>query len=280
MPQVFLESLPRLLGMTQPSESPAGAPCIRRCSSAGYIAKAEEYFSVKSRSELMFEKQSERHGLTSRVTPAREPQPLRGDTGKGGGVGVPRVGALRSSSHRTPSCPGLTPLGMDSGEEQPYEHIKPVIDDANYIVKHMRDENSYNEVGPWALGRQGGSLCPLCPHTAWLPALPAGDRQLEPRGPDPGPPVPLPHHPHAGFGHPLDLPHGHLQPPTATALCWRPLRLPGGEQAFHLKGMRGPCVPASPPPVLIWENKAGYFLPWGADLVSALGVPHWARCPT
>uniref|UniRef100_A0A8C3XEG5 Cholinergic receptor nicotinic delta subunit n=1 Tax=Cyanoderma ruficeps TaxID=181631 RepID=A0A8C3XEG5_9PASS len=75
--EVFLETLPQLLGMTQPSETPAGAPCIRRCSSAGYIAKAEEYFSVKSRSELMFEKQSERHGLTSRVTPAREPQPLR-----------------------------------------------------------------------------------------------------------------------------------------------------------------------------------------------------------
>uniref|UniRef100_A0A8D2PRZ9 Cholinergic receptor nicotinic delta subunit n=1 Tax=Zosterops lateralis melanops TaxID=1220523 RepID=A0A8D2PRZ9_ZOSLA len=90
--EVFLESLPRLLGMTQPSESPAGAPCIRRCSSAGYIAKAEEYFSVKSRSELMFEKQSERHGLTSRVTPAREPQSLRGDRGKGEGrLPVPTV---------------------------------------------------------------------------------------------------------------------------------------------------------------------------------------------
>uniref|UniRef100_A0A8V5G489 Uncharacterized protein n=1 Tax=Melopsittacus undulatus TaxID=13146 RepID=A0A8V5G489_MELUD len=60
--EVFLESLPRLLGMSQTAESPAGAPCIRRFSSAGYIAKAEEYFSVKSRSELMFEKQSERHG--------------------------------------------------------------------------------------------------------------------------------------------------------------------------------------------------------------------------
>uniref|UniRef100_A0A8C6JAN0 ACHD protein n=1 Tax=Melopsittacus undulatus TaxID=13146 RepID=A0A8C6JAN0_MELUD len=70
--EVFLESLPRLLGMSQTAESPAGAPCIRRFSSAGYIAKAEEYFSVKSRSELMFEKQSERHGLASRVTPARE----------------------------------------------------------------------------------------------------------------------------------------------------------------------------------------------------------------
>uniref|UniRef100_A0A672UZP4 Cholinergic receptor nicotinic delta subunit n=1 Tax=Strigops habroptila TaxID=2489341 RepID=A0A672UZP4_STRHB len=64
--EVFLESLPRLLGMSQQAENPAGAPCIRRFSSAGYIAKAEEYFSVKSRSELMFEKQSERHGLASR----------------------------------------------------------------------------------------------------------------------------------------------------------------------------------------------------------------------
>ncbi|KFW72166.1 Acetylcholine receptor subunit delta, partial [Pygoscelis adeliae] len=115
--EVSLESLPRLLGMSQPAESPASAPCIRRCSSAGYIAKAEEYFSVKSRSELMFEKQSERHGLASRVTPAREPRPLCGDRGKGGGA----------------------------GEEQLYEHIKPVIDGANFIIKHMREKNSYNE---------------------------------------------------------------------------------------------------------------------------------------
>lgn len=86
VPQVFLESLPRLLGMSQPAESPSGAPCIRRCSSAGYIAKAEEYFSVKSRSELMFEKQSERHGLVSRITPAREPHPLRRHTAKDGRV--------------------------------------------------------------------------------------------------------------------------------------------------------------------------------------------------
>ncbi|TWW74015.1 Acetylcholine receptor subunit delta [Takifugu flavidus] len=35
----------------------------RRSSSVGSIASAEEYDSVKSRSELMFEKQSGRHGL-------------------------------------------------------------------------------------------------------------------------------------------------------------------------------------------------------------------------
>ncbi|NXY50603.1 ACHD protein, partial [Ceuthmochares aereus] len=107
--EVFLETLPRLLGMSPPAETPVSTPCIRRCSSAGYIAKAEEYFSIKSRSELMFEKQSERHGLASRVT-ARLARP-----------------------------------GTDAGEEQLYEHIKPIVDGANFIVKHMREKNSYNE---------------------------------------------------------------------------------------------------------------------------------------
>lgn len=97
--QVFLESLPRLLRMSQPAGSAAGAPCIRRCSSAGYIAKAEEYYSVKSRSELMFEKQSERHGLASRVTPAREPQPL--SAGTGGDMG--RVAVPSGAAHRSPA---------------------------------------------------------------------------------------------------------------------------------------------------------------------------------
>lgn len=97
--QVFLESLPRLLRMSQPAGSAAGAPCIRRCSSAGYIAKAEEYYSVKSRSELMFEKQSERHGLASRITPAREPQPL--SVGKGGDTGV---AAVPSEGSRAPQA--------------------------------------------------------------------------------------------------------------------------------------------------------------------------------
>jgi len=70
--QFFLERLPRILRMSRPADTePSWEGALpRRSSSVGYIAKAEEYYSVKSRSELMFEKQSERHGLTARTTPA------------------------------------------------------------------------------------------------------------------------------------------------------------------------------------------------------------------
>lgn len=70
--QLFLETLPRLLHMSLPEEDGLGpGALVRRSSSLGYISKAEEYFSLKSRSDLMFEKQSERHGLARRLTTAR-----------------------------------------------------------------------------------------------------------------------------------------------------------------------------------------------------------------
>lgn len=72
LPQLFLETLPKLLHMSLPEEdSPSPGALVRRSSSLGYISKAEEYFSLKSRSDLMFEKQSERHGLARRLTTAR-----------------------------------------------------------------------------------------------------------------------------------------------------------------------------------------------------------------
>nr|XP_060623312.1 acetylcholine receptor subunit delta [Anolis sagrei ordinatus] len=111
--EFFLETLPRLLHMSRPDDSepePRDGLLIRRSSSVGYIVKAEEYFTVKSRSELMFEKQSERHGLASRITPARP-----------------------------------NPHGKDGMEEQLYNEIKPAITGANFIVKHMRDKNDCNE---------------------------------------------------------------------------------------------------------------------------------------
>lgn len=70
--QLFLERLPRILRMSRPAETEPywDGALPRRSSSVGYIASAEEYYSVKSRSELMFERQSGRHGLVTRVTHA------------------------------------------------------------------------------------------------------------------------------------------------------------------------------------------------------------------
>uniref|UniRef100_F7DIC7 Cholinergic receptor nicotinic delta subunit n=1 Tax=Monodelphis domestica TaxID=13616 RepID=F7DIC7_MONDO len=108
--KMFLETLPRLLHMSQPEAEPVLGSQLRRSSSLGYISKAEEYFTVKSRSDLMFEKQSERHGLASRVTPARRPPP-----------------------------------GSEESQQELFNEIKPAVDGANFIVTHMRDQNNYNE---------------------------------------------------------------------------------------------------------------------------------------
>uniref|UniRef100_A0A3B3DSH6 Cholinergic receptor, nicotinic, delta (muscle) n=2 Tax=Oryzias melastigma TaxID=30732 RepID=A0A3B3DSH6_ORYME len=109
----FLERLPRILHMSQPAEpEPQWDGALpRRSSSVGYIAAADEYYSVKSRSELMFEKQSERHGLTKRPTHAAVVKPQ-----EDGGV-----------------------------TDQLYAEIKPAVDGANYIIRHRRNKNDYNE---------------------------------------------------------------------------------------------------------------------------------------
>ncbi|CAO2625309.1 Acetylcholine receptor subunit delta [Lemmus lemmus] len=107
----FLETLPKLLHMSHPAEEDSGPrTLIRRSSSLGYISKAEEYFSLKSRSDLMFEKQSERHGLARRLTTARRP-----------------------------------PASCEQTQQELFNELKPAMDGANFIVNHMRDQNSYNE---------------------------------------------------------------------------------------------------------------------------------------
>ncbi|XP_049912948.1 acetylcholine receptor subunit delta isoform X1 [Epinephelus moara] len=109
----FLERLPRILRMSRPAEEEPhwDGALPRRSSSVGYIASAEEYYSVKSRSELMFERQSVRHGLTARATHAAIVKPQ-----EDGGV-----------------------------TDQLFAEIKPALDGANYIIKHMRNKNDYNE---------------------------------------------------------------------------------------------------------------------------------------
>ncbi|TWW70616.1 Acetylcholine receptor subunit delta [Takifugu flavidus] len=84
----------------------------RQSSSVGYMASAEEYYSVKSRSELMFEKQSGRHGLVTRVTHAASTCET-----------TRRGRSERSAVRRDQAGCGWS----------------------HYIIKHMRNKNDYNE---------------------------------------------------------------------------------------------------------------------------------------
>ncbi|XP_067412258.1 acetylcholine receptor subunit epsilon [Emydura macquarii macquarii] len=61
---VFLEVLPRYLGSAlEPSGDPWAAAPPRRRSSFAIMLKAEEYILKKPRSEILFERQGQRHGL-------------------------------------------------------------------------------------------------------------------------------------------------------------------------------------------------------------------------
>ncbi|XP_067417141.1 acetylcholine receptor subunit delta isoform X2 [Emydura macquarii macquarii] len=71
--ELFLETLPRLLHMSRPAESergPQGGLLIRRSSSVGYMAKAEEYFSIKSRRPKPLGMADVQEQLYSEVKPA------------------------------------------------------------------------------------------------------------------------------------------------------------------------------------------------------------------
>nr|AAR29367.1 acetylcholine receptor delta subunit [Hypnos monopterygius] len=121
--QIFLEKLPRILHMSRADESEQpdwqNNLKLRRSSSVGYISKAQEYFNIKSRSELMFEKQSERHGLVPRVTP--------------------RIGFGNNNENIAAS-------------DQLHDEIKSGIDSTNYIVEQIKEKNAYDEeVGNWNL---------------------------------------------------------------------------------------------------------------------------------
>jgi nicotinic acetylcholine receptor delta len=140
LPKLFLETLPELLHMSRPAEGgPGPEALIRRSSSLGYISKAEEYFSLKSRSDLMFEKQSERHGLAPRLATARGSWVALGLGPSGGGD--------RDTYHLLwPLSIGRPPASSEQAQQELFSELKPAVDGANFIVNHMRDQNNYNEV--------------------------------------------------------------------------------------------------------------------------------------
>ncbi|KAF5919361.1 hypothetical protein HPG69_010762 [Diceros bicornis minor] len=138
--KLFLETLPELLHMSRPAEDgPSPGALVRRSSSLGYISKAEEYFSLKSRSDLMFEKQSERHGLARRLTTAR---------GSLVACGLAQPWEVRGARLMSTSglvSTGRPPAGSEQAQQELFSELKPAVDGANFIVNHMRDQNNYNE---------------------------------------------------------------------------------------------------------------------------------------
>lgn len=153
LPQLFLETLPKLLHMSLPEEDgPSPGALVRRSSSLGYISKAEEYFSLKSRSDLMFEKQSERHGLARRLTTARGSPAARGL------AQAWEAGWGPARSHLRPVSAGRPPAGSEPAQQELFSELKPAVDGANFIITHMTDQNNYNEVSRHGVACAGGQV--------------------------------------------------------------------------------------------------------------------------
>ncbi|XP_075062503.1 acetylcholine receptor subunit epsilon-like isoform X2 [Mixophyes fleayi] len=129
----LLEILPRYLQMKiEPCEEEEETHRERRKSSLGIMLKAEEYVLRKPRSELMFERQRERHGMS---------RDSRGHRVDGFDVGV------------------TTPLFKNLAHCAP--EIKECVEACNFITVSMKDQNkSGAEMENWIMiGKVLDVLC-------------------------------------------------------------------------------------------------------------------------
>ncbi|XP_073510589.1 acetylcholine receptor subunit epsilon-like isoform X2 [Phyllobates terribilis] len=129
----LLEVLPRYLQMKiEPCEEEEATPRERRKSSLGIMLKAEEYVLRKPRSELMFERQRERHGMN---------RDDRGHRVDGFDVGV------------------TTPLFKNLVHCAP--EIKECVEACNFITSSTKEQNKSNaEMENWVM--IGNVLDVLC----------------------------------------------------------------------------------------------------------------------
>ncbi|KAM5171332.1 acetylcholine receptor subunit epsilon isoform 2-T2 [Mantella aurantiaca] len=133
MKQRLLEVLPRYLHMKiEPCEEEDETPKERRKSSLGIMLKAEEYVLKKPRSELMFERQRERHGLS---------RDSRGHRVDGFDVGV------------------TTPLFKNLAHCAP--EIKECVEACNFITSSTKEQNKTSaEMENWIMiGKVLDVLC-------------------------------------------------------------------------------------------------------------------------
>nr|QQL95705.1 acetylcholine receptor gamma-like subunit [Pristella maxillaris]QQL95706.1 acetylcholine receptor gamma-like subunit [Pristella maxillaris] len=129
---IFLEVVPRFLGMAplvdESEEDGIGAVRERRRSSFGLMQRAEEYVLKQPRSEMMFDKQRERHGLTRSFV----------DT-----IDVSSTATLYKS------------LAQAAPE------IKECVDACNFIAESTRQQNDIgSEMESWVLiGKMVDKVC-------------------------------------------------------------------------------------------------------------------------
>ncbi|KAB5522676.1 hypothetical protein PHYPO_G00162210 [Pangasianodon hypophthalmus] len=130
---IFLEVIPRFLGMTpmvDEGEEAGGMDGVRerRRSSFGLMQRAEEYVLKQPRSEMMFDKQRERHGLTRSFVDA---------------IDVSTTASLYKS------------LAQAAPE------IKECVDACNFIAESTREQNDIgSEMENWVLiGKMIDKVC-------------------------------------------------------------------------------------------------------------------------
>ncbi|XP_069500024.1 acetylcholine receptor subunit epsilon [Ambystoma mexicanum] len=129
---VFLEVLPHYLGMhLEPSDDAWDTPRPRRRSSFGIMLKAEEYVLKKPRSELMFERQKDRHGMK------------RSFLDKYDGIDIGITTTLYKN---------LAKCAPD---------IKECVDACNFIAESTKEQNDTgSEMGNWVfIGKVVDNLC-------------------------------------------------------------------------------------------------------------------------
>ncbi|KAJ6653653.1 hypothetical protein lerEdw1_008841 [Lerista edwardsae] len=132
--QVFLRLVPHYLGMhmLHSNNAPARTQLIRRRSSLGLMAKADEYMLWKARSELLFERQKERDGLMKLLLAK-----IAGGLENGGPQDF-----CHSLRHAAPE-------------------IQACVDACNHIAKTMQEKNDFDsENEEWILvGRVVDRVC-------------------------------------------------------------------------------------------------------------------------
>ncbi|KAM3927282.1 acetylcholine receptor subunit epsilon-like isoform 1-T1 [Leptodactylus fuscus] len=150
MKHKLLEVLPRYLQMKiEPCEEEEEIPRERRKSSLGIMLKAEEYVLRKPRSELMFERQRERHGMS------RDDRGHRGE--EKGSKG--RKGQWRWQIVDGFDVGVTTPLFKNLAHCAP--EIKECVEACNYIACNTKEQNKCGaEMENWVMiGKVLDVLC-------------------------------------------------------------------------------------------------------------------------